>query len=305
MKLPAALFGLTALNYLEISDTNLTEIPDEMSKLTNLINLALHRNHIEKVGAFFNELPKLKFFDMSFNQLSALPETLVLEPVHTLNLSNNKLSSLGKMSSAVNLSILHLEHNELEALPEGLDALPHLLEIHAGNNLLKSLPDNLNTFPALKLLDVSENKLQHVPNSLSKCQRMKTLKLESNPLKDNRLRKMTTQCNTKAILDYISKQSGDGGKGKGKKGKKGKQKHVEEEEEEEDENARKIVIVANKDDEKRVICDDSVKEVRPYICCAVVKNLDLSNETVFKDFLSLQVSFLSMQCFLFFYFFRF
>lgn len=294
MKLPSALFQLNALNYLEISDTTLTEVPDQISQLKNLINLALHRNHIEKVGAFFNELPKMKFFDISFNQLAYLPETLVLEPVHTLNLSNNKLCLLGEMSSAVNLSILHIEHNQLERLPEGLENIPHLLEIHASNNLLNSLPENIDTFPTLKLLDVSENKLQNVPGSLSKCQRMKTLKLEGNPLKDNRLRKMTTQCNTKAILEYIGKQSGDAGSKKGKKGKKGKQ--VKEEEEGIDENARKILIVANKDEEKRVICDDSIKDVRPYICCTVIKNLDLSGESTFKEFLSLQTKLHENEC---------
>ena len=152
MKLPSALFDLDALNYLEISDTNLTEVPDDISQLKNLINLALHRNQIEKVGAFFNELPKMKFFDISFNKLSSLPETLVLEPVHTLNLSNNKLTFLGEMSSAVNLSILHIEHNELEGMPDGLENLPHLLEIHASNNSFKSLPDKFQRGKSINVI---------------------------------------------------------------------------------------------------------------------------------------------------------
>jgi len=293
MKLPNKLFELVALNYLEISDTSLIEIPDDMAKLTNLINLALHRNSIEKVGDFFNHLPKLKFFDMSFNKLTSLPEQLNLGTVHTLNLSNNELTSLGDLSGAVNLSILHIEHNELEELPTGLVTLKHLLEVHASNNLINTLPDDLHTFPALKLFDVSENKLKEVPHSMSQCQRLKTLKLEGNPLKDNRLRKMTTQCNTRAILEYIAKQSGgDGGK-KGKKGKKGKNQPVKEEAEE---NVRRIVITPNTDDEKRVICDASVKDVRPYLCCTVIKNLDLSDETVFKNFLSLQTKLHENEC---------
>ena len=289
MKLPAQLFELTALNYLEIADTTLEEIPEEMGKLVNLINLALHRNNIEKCSDFFNSLPKLKFFDMSFNKLTQLPTELSLGTVHTLNLSNNQLESLGDLSGAVNLSILHIEHNELEELPAGLVSLKHLLEIHASNNLINALPDDLQTFPALKLLDVSENKLREVPHTLSQCQRMKTLKLESNPLKDNRLRKMTTQCNTRAILEYIAKQ--DGGKKVGKKGGKkgGKKQQQDNDDDEAPENRRRIMIVPNTDEEKRLICDASIKEVRPYICCAVIKKLDLSDEIVFKNFLALQV----------------
>lgn len=292
MKLPSQLFKLSALNYLEISDTTLTEVPQEMGKLVNLINLALHRNNIDKVGDFFNMLPKLKFFDMSFNKLAQLPAQLSLGTVHTLNLSNNCLESLADLSGAVNLSILHIEHNEMEELPAGLDTLKHLLEVHASNNIVNVLPDNLHTYAALKLLDVSDNKLREVPASISKCQRMKTFKLEGNPLKDNRLRKMTGQCNTRAILEYIAKQGGgDGGKKGGKKGKKGGKSQPQNEEEEElEENKRRIVIVPNTDDEKRLICDASIKEVRPYICCAIIKKLDLSDPAVFKDFLTLQVS---------------
>ena len=288
MKLPSELFELTALNYLEIADTTLSEVPQEMGKLVNLINLALHRNNIEKSSDFFNSLPKLKFFDMSFNKLTQLPSELTLGTVHTLNLSNNQLESLGDLSGAANLSILHIEHNELEELPAGLDTLKHLLEVHASNNLIDNLPENLQTFAALKLLDVSENKLREVPQTLSQCQRMKTLKLEGNPLKDNRLRKMTTQCNTRAILEYIAKQDG-GKKGGGKKGKKGGKGQQQQNDDELSENQRRIVIVPNSDDEKRLICDASIKEVRPYICCAIIKKLDLSDETMFKNFLVLQV----------------
>ena len=286
-ELPSSLFKLKSLNYLEISDTSLANIPYEISELENLVNLALHRNQLNRLNEFFNALPKLKFFDLSFNKLDVIPEELILENVHTFNISNNQLVNLSDLSRAKNLSILHIEHNELEALP-GLVFCEHLLEVHAGNNILEKLPEDLDKYPALKILDVSENELKEVPGSLSKCQRMKILKLEGNPLKDNRLRKMTSQCNTKAILEYIGKQSGgDGGK-KGKKGKKGKgQKQTEEDTSEDD--VRKITIVPNTDDEKRVICDASIKDVRPFICCVIIKNVDLTDDTIFKNFLSLQV----------------
>jgi len=287
--LPPSLFKLKSLNYLEISNTSLAKIPYEITELENLVNLALHRNQLADLNEFFNALPKLKFFDLSFNKLEVIPEELILANVHTFNISNNQLFNLSDLSRANNLSILHIEHNKLPELPEGLEYCEHLLEVHAGNNVLEKLPENLDKYPALKLLDVSENDLEEVPSSLAKCQRMKTLKLEGNPLKDNRLRKMTSQCNTRAILEYIAKQSGGAGGKKGKKGKKGKgQKQADEDAS--DENVRKITIVPNTEEEKRVICDGSIKDVRPFICCAVIKNVDLTDDTVFKNFLSIQVA---------------
>lgn len=292
MKLPDELFALSALNYLEISYTTLATVPVQISKLSNLINLALHRNQIETVSDAINDLPKLKFLDLSFNRLTALPGTLQLEAVHTLNLSNNKLEDMADLSNAKALSIFHIEHNQLEKLPQGLETLTNLSEIYAASNLLNELPTEIKSFVSLKTLDVSDNKLKSVPGELVDCQKLKTLKLEGNPLSDNRLRKMTTQCNTKAILEYVAKQSGGGGGKKGGKKKKGGGAPAKESNEEEDAggNVRSIHVIPNTDEEQRVIMDTSVKDVRPYICCTVIKNLDLRDEKVFKDFLSLQVS---------------
>lgn len=289
LKLPDELFMLSALNYLEISDTCLTSVPDELKKLNNLINLALHRNNVNHVTDAINELPKLKFLDLSFNKLTTFLQTITLEAIHTLNIANNQITSFADLSNAKSLSILHVEHNLLERLPTGLDASTSLSEIYAAGNLLGEIPNEIKDVVSLKVFDVSENKLKTVPGELTQCQRLKTLKLEGNPLSDKRLKKMTSQCNTKAILEYISKQAGSGGGG-GKKGKKKKgAKEKQNDEELDDEDVRKIYVIPNTNEEQVVAMDTSVREVRPYICCTVIKNLDLREPSVFKDFLALQV----------------
>lgn len=286
--LPSTLFDLTSLNYLEISDTTLTNVPSGLGKLKNLINLALHRNAIESVPAEIDELTKVKFMDISFNKLTSLPSSFTIATLHTLNLSNNQLEELPDFSKLAGLSTVFIDHNNLTSFPTGIETLTNISEIHAASNKIATFPESIQNMVNIKLLDLTENLIKEVACNLNECRKLKTLDLKNNPLKDNRLKKMTVQCSTKAILEYLAKQNQSGG-GKGKKGKKKGKGKKDEDEEEDEGDVRKFYIV-KADEANRVDMDSNVKDTRPYICCALIKNLDLSDPSVFKSFITLQVS---------------
>lgn len=287
--LPETLFNLTSLNYLEISDTTLSSLPPHIGKLTNLLNLALHRNEVTAIPEDINNLSKLKFMDVSFNRLSELPSSFNLPQLHTLNLSNNLLQSLPDFSGLTGLSTVFIDHNQLTQLPVGLETLGNVSEIHAANNNIATFPEVVSHMINIKHLDVSENSLKEITCDFSKCLKLKTLNLKNNPLKDNRLKKMTVQCSTKAVLEYLAKQTSDSGgkKGKGKKKGKGGKKDVADEDEEDTSMQRKFYVL-KAEEALRVDMNTNVKDTRPYICCALVKNLDLSDPQMFKSFISLQ-----------------
>jgi len=289
-KIPDTLFKLTSLNYLEISDTTLSNLPPHIGKLTNLLNLALHRNQITEIPQDINNLSKLKFMDVSFNRLSVLPSEFTMPQLHTLNLSNNELTSLPDFTGMTGLSTVHIDHNQLTALPVGLETLGNVSEIHASNNNIATFPDVVSQMVNIKHLDVSENALKEISCDFSKCLKLKTLDLKNNPLKDNRLKKMTVQCSTKAVLEYLAKQSSDGGGGgkKGKGKKKGKGAKRDEEDEDEDTSMQRKFHVLKAEEALRVDMNTNVKDTRPYICCALVKDLDLSDPAMFKAFITLQ-----------------
>lgn len=290
-ELPNALFDLTSLNYLEISDTSLSSVPADVGKLNNLLNLALHRNEIEQIPDI-NSLIKLKFLDVSYNCLSSLPSCFTLPSLHTLNLSNNQLETLPDFGGMEGLSTVFIDHNRLTSLPTGLEKLSNISEVHAANNDISLFPSTIKDMSNIKHLDMSENKLKEVSCDFSLCAKLKTLDLKNNPLKDNRLKKMTVQCSTKAILEYLAKQNqgdgGGGGKKKGgkKKGKGGAGKQQQDEDAEEEEQRKFYVLKA--EEHLRVDMNTNVKDTRPYICCALVKNLDLSEASTFKSFIALQ-----------------
>ena len=283
------IFQITTLNFLEISNINLQQLPEEIGNLGNMINLALQRNKITEVPESIGKLSHLKFLDMSFNDLTGFPRTLTdLKVLHTLNLSCNRIENLPNLAPLCGLVIMHVEHNKLKSLPDGIYELKHLMKVHASHNEITEINQDINQIGTLTVLDVSSNQIKNLPNQLADCPRLKDLNLSENPLNDNRLKKMTSQCNTKAIMEYIATQSGS--QAKGKKGKKKKQGKGGPKDIGDEAAVRKIHIMRCRQDEKMyVIFTDAMKDLRPFIICTVIKDLDLSENQMFKKFISLQV----------------
>lgn len=289
--LPDLLYQLSLLNYLEISDTNLSGISEQIKNLQDIIHLALHRNQITSLPKEINELDKLKFLDASFNQLNSIPFSLTMSSLQTLNLSNNSINLIEDVSSLKTLSVLHLEHNELTNLPEGIEGLSNLGELYVSNNSLEQLPLSIKELKTLRIFEASDNRLKEIPVELAQCRKLKSLDLVRNPLKDNRLRKMTQQCNAKAILDYVAKNSSSKSEGGGKGKKKGKASNNTE-----SVDAPKLTIIQDKTDERRIVSYNNIKEVRPFICCLIIKQLDISNPDMFKKFITMQTKLHENEC---------
>ena len=123
----------------------------------------------------------------------------------------------------------------------------------------------------------------------------KDLHLQDNPIKDNRLAKLIKQCHTKAVLDYIAvgNEKGKSGKRGGKKGRN--KKHSEGDTEAAGQNCDTqvgpVITVVHSDGFK-VLVKGTVQDVRPYIVCAVIRNLDLSDMATFRKFINIQVCYI-------------
>ncbi|XP_012266758.2 leucine-rich repeat-containing protein 47-like [Athalia rosae] len=290
------IFNLQGLNYLNINETVLEEIPDEIGKLENLTNLVLHSNKITKLPPAIGKLSKLKVLDVSSNSLEHVPENLGnLTQIMTINLRSNVLQVLPSQASNLKLCILDLSNNQFDIFPDVCYAeLVHLAELRLNNNKIKEIPPNINVLPSLKLLDISDNSITAVPNELSDCNKLKELNLKGNPLSDKRLWKLVDQCRTKQVLDYVRQhcpKSGEnsGGGGKSKKGKKGQKSS-----ETNDGNVNSMEQLTHKlrvlkvmEETPVIQITEHVKSVRPHIVACIVRNLSFTEES-FRKFIQLQ-----------------
>lgn len=292
--LDKSIYSLVALNHLEISKTTLSGFSEDLGRLSNLTSLILHNNQISSLPNSISNLSKLKTLDLSNNKLETVSDNLIeLTGLHTLNLSVNQISEFPSIEGMVGLHILHISHNKLKALPDGIanPKLVHLSHINAGNNEITEIPASLSGLQHLNILDMSENQITEVPPELSECPRMKDLNLKGNKLKDRRLGKLIQQCASKSVIDYLAnllaKEQEKGGKAKGKK--KGKKK-LGKENEVEDLAKNMINVLRLQDEIYSVRVTANVINVRPYIVCCLIKNLDFHKTVnMFKRFITLQV----------------
>ncbi|XP_041972439.1 leucine-rich repeat-containing protein 47-like [Aricia agestis] len=291
--LDKSIFQLTNINLLNISETCLTTIPNEIKNLINLQSLLLYGNKIADFNQNITSLPKLKVLDLSRNQIKTIPDSLNnMKELTSINFSSNEIEEMPKMSAFPNLIIVDLSNNKLTQFldTEGAD-LPHLTDLKIKGNEIEVIPSHIaKTLPALKNFDIGENKLKTIPGELASLAKLKELNLKGNKLADKRLMKLVDQCRTKQVVDYIrehcpkSDSAQPSAKGKGKKGKK------QEEPQADDVNdlCHSLKILHVEDDVMKVkIVESEVSSVRPFILCCIIKEL-MFDEALFKKFIQMQ-----------------
>ncbi|XP_011303955.1 leucine-rich repeat-containing protein 47-like [Fopius arisanus] len=288
------IFRLQGLNYLNISQTSLETIPQDISKLENLTTLVLHSNKISSLPRDIRALSKLKVIDCSRNQLKEVPDELSNFPqLMTINFGSNLLDHLPCQKINVKLAALDLSNNQFEVFPDVCyGELVHLAEIRVNGNKIKEIPGTLKLLPSLKLLDLADNCIKDVPRELADCVKLKELNLKGNKLNDKRLHKLVDQCRTKQVLDYVKQhgsksENSSGQSGKNKKDKKGNKTSESETTPDAEILTHQLMVLKVSDDNRVVKILENVKSVRPHIVCCVVRNLNFTDEN-FKKFIQLQ-----------------
>ena len=165
-------------------DEKLTELPESLEQLTQLLSLILSHTQLTALPETFGNLTQLQTLDLSDNELMALPEWLgQLMQLQSLDLSGNELTALPEtFGNLTQLQTLDLSHNELTALPESLGELRQLQTLNLSNNELTALPESLGELTQLQSLTLSSNKLTTLPESLGELRQLQTLNLYGNQL---------------------------------------------------------------------------------------------------------------------------
>lgn len=152
-------------------------------------------------------------------------------------------------------------------------------------------------------LDLSNNQLSSVPAALADCPKLKEINLRGNKLKDKRLEKMVSGCQTKSILEYLRV----GGRGCGR-GRDRAEAEKEESRRQRRERKRReggegeggaaggagrlllrVLHVSENPAPLTVTASAEVRDVRPFFVGAVVRGMDLQAGNALRRFLTSQV----------------
>ncbi|KAM7114875.1 lumican [Molossus nigricans] len=136
-------------------------------------------------GKIFSKLKQLKKLHINYNNLTEsvgpLPKTLV-----DLQLTNNKITKLGSLEGLVNLTFIHLQHNQLkdDGISAAFKGLKSLEYLDLSFNQMTKLPSSLPT--SLLTLYLDNNKINNIPDEYFKgFKGLQYLRLSHNDLADS------------------------------------------------------------------------------------------------------------------------
>lgn len=157
---PKELYKLEeTLEVLDLTDNDLTNLPDDFYRFTKLKRLFLSNNKFSHVPSVLAKLPNLSMIGIRNNQIKIFEE-------NSLPLSTRWLI---------------LTDNELETLPNFIGDLKLLQKFMLAGNRVKSLPESIKNCTNIELLRISANCLENFPKVVLELPKLSWLAYSGNP----------------------------------------------------------------------------------------------------------------------------
>ena len=170
--------------FLDLSGSQLTELPAEIGKLTNLTELNLRATQLTELPAEIGKLTNLKKLDLINTQLTELPAEIgKLTNLTRLYLTNTQLTKLpaeiGKLTS---LTRLYLTNTQLARVPAEIGKLTNLTKLYLNYTQLTELPAEIGKLTNLTELDLTDTQLTGLPAEIGELTNLTGLYLTNTQL---------------------------------------------------------------------------------------------------------------------------
>ncbi|BES88718.1 PP2Cc [Nesidiocoris tenuis] len=199
----------TKLKHLDISYNQLETLPDWLGSCQQLRTLFASHNLLTSLPdhLFCSELSSLQTLQLSFNNITSLPQIIRHIPLQQLFLQSNQITHLPQhfFLATSRLRVLNLSKNELSGLPETvgdghqlerlyltcnqlsdihiLTMFTNLRILHVAYNLVIHLPDLcVGSWPDMEELILSGNRIDRLPGNIAQWQHLRVLRLHGNLL---------------------------------------------------------------------------------------------------------------------------
>ena len=189
---------------LDLSDTNLTTVPDDLwTNMTNFIltnngfvaidsfpfypdlsNVRLDRNSLEEFPNMTSISTKLSYLLLSDNLIAYINREIIgyLQTLTTLTLNNNKLTSLPDVI-LTSLTTLYLSGNKLTRCPHLARFCPNIVILFMDDNEISECDKrSFESASRLRNLRLNGNQLSYVPDFNEVKTTLRELILRNNPI---------------------------------------------------------------------------------------------------------------------------
>jgi len=150
---------------IDLSNQNLTKIPEEIFEFKNLKKLILRNNKIKVIPQEIEKLKKLETLELSGNNINNFySKVCTLKKLKILNLNNNKIKTIPiQIKQLTNLLSLHFANNSIFELPKEVFYLEKLRELDISNNNIEKLNSNIMTLQNLRKLWINNLPISKFP----------------------------------------------------------------------------------------------------------------------------------------------
>ncbi len=161
----------------------LATFPDEIFKLADSLEiLDLSNNNLSELPDNFSQLKQLKIAFLNNNQFEEFPQVLAQCPqLSMVSLKGNQLKAIAPNALSPNFRWLILTNNQLTELPSSIGQLSKLQKLMLAGNRLRSLPPELAHCHNLELIRIAANQLTELPAFLLKLPRLSWMAYAGNP----------------------------------------------------------------------------------------------------------------------------
>ncbi|KAG5564801.1 hypothetical protein RHGRI_000866 [Rhododendron griersonianum] len=174
--------NLISLQTLDLTQNNLSTLPDSICNLTCLKRLRLKDNNVSYLPSGIGSLTSLEILDLSRNNLWTLPDSIgKLSCLKELLVGYNKLSHLpSEIGDLDSLEILKLRSNNgFTVFPESICKLVHLQRLSLYGCNLSHFPSGIGGLVSLWFLNIGKNNFCTIPDSISNHPRLETILLNN------------------------------------------------------------------------------------------------------------------------------
>ena len=158
-KFPVEIFDLAdSLEILDLSDNDLSSLPDDFARLYKLRILFCSDNQFTRLPEVLGQCTQLSMAGFKANKIRSVPASALSKSLRWLILTGNQISELpAELGQCTQLQKLMLAGNQLQTLPKELAACTKLELLRISANRFTTLPDWLFTLPRLSWLAYAGN----------------------------------------------------------------------------------------------------------------------------------------------------
>ncbi|MBA6157197.1 leucine-rich repeat domain-containing protein [Tenacibaculum sp. S7007] len=201
------------LELLNLSSSNISELPDNIKVFKKLKALDLSRNRIKDFDKLFNqlgELPSLEYLELDYSNLKEFPSSIsklqklkglsieasnirklppeigTLKNLGYLSIRNNgKIKDLPKeIKYLKNLNCLDVSGSGIQRLREEVGLCYNLISIKSNASKVKTIPHTIGNLKNLRSLNLGFNRIETIPKSIGDINYLTNLDLGSNEIRE-------------------------------------------------------------------------------------------------------------------------